>query len=335
VDVLIVDQGAVRRLLPMDACMDAMAEALAATARGEVLMPRRTVMWFPDHRGALATMPSALPTAGTLGVKVITVFPGNSGTAFDAHQGVVLLFEGDHGRLLAIVDATEITAIRTAAVSGVATRTLARPDAADLAILGSGTQARSHLEAMLLARAIRRVRVWSRTAAHARAFADRESSRLGIDVEVASSAADAVDGADIICTTTSSSQPILIGDHLSPGAHVNAIGAVGPANRELDSTAVARSRLFVDNREAATNEAGEFVQARDEGAIYQGHIMGEIGEVLAGTCPGRAGREEITVFRGVGLAIEDLAATRLVYERAIEVGVGTRVQLGGERHLRD
>jgi ornithine cyclodeaminase/alanine dehydrogenase-like protein (mu-crystallin family) len=331
-EVLIVDQREVSRLLPMDVCMDAVAEALTALARGEALMPLRTIVWLSDRTGGLVAMPSALPSAGALGIKVITVFPGNVGTEFDSHQGAVLLFEGEHGRLLALMDATEITAIRTAAVSGVATRLLAREGAGDLAILGSGTQARSHLEAMLLVRPVGRLRVWSRTPERAEAFAEQASARHGIRVELVSTPRDAVDGADLICTTTSSPEPILLGEWLAPGAHVNAIGAVGPASRELDTTAVSRSRLYVDRRESAVNEAGEFVQAQAEGAIGQDHIVGEIGEVLAGTAPGRQTQEEITVFRGVGLAIEDLAAARVIYQRAVDGGAGVRVELGGGRH---
>jgi alanine dehydrogenase len=330
-EVLIVDQRHVARLLPMDDCMDAVAEALTSLARGDALMPLRTIVWLPDGSGGLAAMPSALPSAGALGIKVITVFPGNVGTELDAHQGAVLLFEGEHGRLLAIIDATEITAIRTAAVSGVATRLLAREDAADLAILGSGTQARSHLEAMLSVRPVRQVRVWSRTPERSEAFGERASARFGVRIEVMSNAREAVDGADLICTTTASPQPILLGEWLAPGAHVNAIGAVGPTNRELDTRAIARSRLYVDRRESATNEAGEFVQAQAEGAIGQDHIVGEIGEVLAGMAPARQSPEEITVFRGVGLAIEDLAAARSIYRRAVDEGAGVRIELGGGR----
>jgi ornithine cyclodeaminase len=295
-------------------------------------MPLRTVVWLPDHSGALAAMPSILPAAGALGIKVITVFPGNVGSELDSHQGAVLLFEGERGRLLAIMDATEITAIRTAAVSGVATRLLARADAGDLAILGSGTQARTHLEAMLAVRPVRRVRVWSRTRQRAEAFARRESARHGVEVEVAQTAREAVDRADLVCTATSSPQPILLGEWLSSGAHVNAIGAVGAANRELDSHAIARSRVYVDRRESAVNEAGELVQAIAEGAIGDDHIAGEIGQVAIGLAPGRRRDDEITVFRGVGLAIEDLAAARLIYARAVDSGTGIRVELGGGRH---
>jgi ornithine cyclodeaminase len=295
-------------------------------------MPLRTLVWLPDGSGALAAMPSVLPSERALAIKVITVFPGNLGTELDSHQGAVLLFEGEHGRLLAIMDATEITSIRTAAVSGVATRWLARADAGDLAVIGSGTQARTHLEAMVAVRPVHRVRVWSRTRTRAEAFAQRESAVHGVAVEVAETPRDAVEGANLVCTTTASAQPVLRGAWLAPGAHVNAIGAVGPANRELDTAAVARSRLYVDRRESALNEAGEFVQAKAEGAIGDGHIVAEIGEVVAGLASGRTDDEEVTVFRGVGLAIEDLAAARLVYARAVDQGAGVRVELGGGRH---
>ena len=180
--IRIINQEDVRRLLPMNECIEVMAEALAALARDEAIMPLRSITWLPDRRGALATMPSLLPGLGAMGLKVISVFPGNLGTAYDSHQGAVLLFETANGRLLAIMDATEITAIRTAAVSGVATRLLAREDAGDLAILGSGTHARTHLETMSLVRTLRRVRVWSREPEHARRFSACEAARHGIAV---------------------------------------------------------------------------------------------------------------------------------------------------------
>jgi ornithine cyclodeaminase/alanine dehydrogenase-like protein (mu-crystallin family) len=278
---------------------------------------------MPAYRGGAAP---------AFGLKAIGVFPGNVERGLDAHQGGLLLFDGETGELRALLNASEVTAIRTAAVSAVATRVLAREDAGDLAILGSGTQARTHLEAMCAVRPVRRVRVWSRTAARAAAFARREAAERGIHVEAAPTARDAVEGADLICTTTSSREPVLLGAWLAPGVHVNAIGAVGPGNRELDTGAVVRSRLFVDRRESAVNEAGEFVLAKAEGAIGDDHIAGELGEVLAGDRPGRRSDNEITVFRGVGLAVEDLAAARVVYERAMEAGAGVRVELGGGRH---
>lgn len=337
--VLVVNQGEVPALLHMHECMDLMAQALASLSSGLTLMPLRSIMWLPEKTGALGMMPAYLPGGsvsgvsgpGVLGLKVITVFPGNHGTALDTHQGAVMLFDGGCGRPLAIVDATAITAIRTAAASGVATRLLAREDAGDLAILGSGTQARTHLEAMLRARPIRRVRVWSRTPAHAARFAEIEGARHGVAIEIAPSAQAAVADADVICTTTASAEPVVMGRWLSPGAHINAVGSSVPFARELDTTAVSRSRLYVDRRESALQEAGDFLFPKREGAVGDDHIVAEIGEVLLGRVSGRTAPEEITLFKSLGLAIEDLAAAHHVYAQAVARGVGTWVPLGGAR----
>jgi alanine dehydrogenase len=330
--VLVVRQADVPILLPMDECMAAMERALTSLSSGGAVMPLRSVMWLPQRVGALGTMPAYLADAKVLGLKAITVFPGNQGTGLDAHQGAVMLFEATHGRPLAIVDATAITAIRTAATSGVATRLLARDDAGDLAILGSGTQARTHLEAMQVARRLRRVRVWSRTPAHAARFAERESRRWRLTVEPVASAREAVAGADLICTTTSASEPVLRGEWIAPGAHVNAAGSSAPFARELDTAAVARSRLYVDRRESTLNEAGDFLAPKQEGAVTDDHIQGEIGELLLGRVPGRTAPEEVTLFKSLGLAVEDVAAAHHVYRRALEMGLGTHVDLGGARH---
>lgn len=330
--VLIINGKEVRQLLPMHECMDVMARALATLARGDAILPLRPVLWLPDKRGALGMMPSYLGDVGALGLKVVTVFPGNHGTQYDSHIGSVLLFESEHGQLLAMLDASEITAIRTAAVSGVATRLLAREDAHTLAILGSGVQAKSHLAAMLVARDIDRVRVWSRDAENARRFAERESKRHGVAVEAVATAQQAVAGADIICTTTSAREPVLLGEWLEPGMHINAVGSSVPFTRELDSAAMAKSRLYVDRRESTLNEAGDFLLAKQDGIIDDAHIRGEIGEILLGSRTGRETRDEITVFKSLGLAIEDLAAAEYIYGKALTAGVGTAVELGGSRH---
>jgi alanine dehydrogenase len=327
-----VNQADVPALLPMGECVDVMAKALAGLARGEVLMPLRSVMWLPERVGALGTMPAYAGDRNVMGLKVISVFPGNHGTEFDSHQGAIMLFETKNGRPLAIVDATSVTAIRTAAVSGVATRLLAREGAGDLAILGSGTQARVHLEAMRLVRPIRRVRVWSRNRDHAALFAAREGQRHGLTVETSATAQDAVADADVICTTTSSAEPVLKGEWIAPGAHINAVGSSVPFARELDTTAVVRSRLFVDRRESTVNEAGDFLFPKKEGVIGDDHIQGEIGEVLIGRVPGRRSADEITLFKSLGLAIEDVASAHHVYTKALESGRGTRIALGGGRH---
>jgi ornithine cyclodeaminase len=330
--ILVISQSDVPALLPMNECIEVMTGALADLARGDAMMPLRGVMWLPGRVGALGTMPAYAAARGVMGLKVISVFPGNHGTEFDSHQGAVMLFETKNGRPLAIVDATSVTAIRTAAVSGVATRLLAREATGDLAILGSGTQARVHLEAMRLVRPIRRVRVWSLSPEHAAAFARREGERYGIGIETVRSAEAAVAGADIICTTTSSPEPVLQGAWIAPGAHINAVGSSVPFARELDTAAVVRSRLFVDRRESTVNEAGDFLFPKKEGAIGDDHIKGEIGELLIGAVPGRSSPDEITLFKSLGLAIEDVAAAHHIYSKALESGRGTPIVLGGGRH---
>jgi len=329
--MLAISDSEVRLLLTMPECIELMADALEALAEGAAAVPLRSLMWLPDRSGLLGMMPGHHAAAGIMGIKVVSVMPGNHGTEYDAHQGVVLVFETEHGRPVAIVDATSITAIRTAAVSGVATRLLAREDAGDLALLGSGTQAATHLEAMLAVRPIGRVRVWSRTGERARAFAARETARHGITIEVAADARAAVEGADLICTTTASPEPVLEGDWIAEGAHINAVGSSVRTARELDATAVARSRLFVDRRESALNEAGDFLLARAEGAVTDDHIAGELGEILTGRVPGRTSPAEITLFESLGLSIEDVASAMFVYERARAVGAGRSLELGGVR----
>jgi ornithine cyclodeaminase/alanine dehydrogenase-like protein (mu-crystallin family) len=330
---LIVSQHQVPQLLPMRECIDVMEGAFAALARGQATIPLRPIMWLPDKSGMLILMPSHLGDLNAMGVKVLGVFPGNEGTEFDAHQGAVMLFETKHGQILAIVDATSITAIRTAAVSGLATKLLARHDAGDLAILGSGTQARTHLEAMSAVRKLRRVRVHSKHAENAARFAERESKKYGVKIQVMASAREAIEGADLICTTTSSHNPVLIGEWLAPGAHINAVGAALPTARELDTEAVAKSRLYVDSRESLLQEAGDFIIPKNEGALTDAHITGELGDLVIGKIKGRMTREQITLFKSLGLAIEDLASAQHIYSKAKEKQVGTWLEIGGSSPL--
>ncbi|MEP6730993.1 MAG: ornithine cyclodeaminase family protein [bacterium] len=329
--MLIITEAQVPSLLPMGECMDVMASALTTLARGGAILPLRPLMRIPQKAGILGMMPAYMDAPDSLGVKIITVFNGNHGTEYDSHQGVVLLFEASHGSIVAVIDASSVTAIRTAAVSGVATRLLARDDAHDLCILGSGVQARTHLEAMRIARQITRVRVWSRNTGAARAFARTESDRYGINVEAIDSAKLAVEGADIICTTTSAREPILEGDWIAPGAHVNAVGSSTSTARELDSHAVARAHMYVDRRESALNEAGDFLIPKSEGLIGDDHIRAELGELLLGAKPGRTSPTDITLFKSLGLAVEDVAAAHHIYTQAMQRGIGTSVEMGGRR----
>lgn len=329
--VLVLTHSEIFSLLSVEACIPVMADALKALARGEVVMAPRQVMWLSDKRGAIGAMPAHAKQWDMMGIKAISFFPANRETPYDTHQGAILLFETAHGQLEAIVDASAVTAIRTAAVSGVATQLLANKEAVELTILGSGIQAQAHLEAMLAVRPARQVRVWSRSFDNAKRFAARQSSRYGIAVEPVSSARDAVAGAHIVCTTTVAQEPILKGQWIPAGAHINAIGASTPMHRELDAAAVAASRLFVDSREAAQREAGDFVWAKKEGAVDDRHILAELGEILVGASAGRTSAEEITLFKSVGLAIEDLACGHYLYSKALEKGIGHKLELGGLR----
>ena len=329
--VLVVGEPGVRALLPMGACVGLMKDALAAFARGDAVLPLRTKLRLPDSSGLLGVMPGYLGEPRSFGCKVLSVMPGNHGTGYDSHQGVVVLFGIAHGEPLAILDANAITALRTAAASAAATDVLARADAGDLALIGAGVQARSHLEAMAAVRALRRVRVWSRSGATAEAFA-RAAAALapaGIAIEVTASVEEAVRGADLVCTTTGATEPVLHGDWLAPGVHVNAVGACVPHARELDSAAVARARFYTDCRESCLAEAGDFLIARGEGAITDAHLIGEIGEVLIGRVVGRTSRDDVTVFESLGIALEDLAAAHDIHRRAQETGAGTWLEWGG------
>lgn len=323
-NVLVISHDDVARLLPMDACIEVMAEALRATSRGAAVLPLRSVVWMPDRTGMIGLMPGFLGQPASLGLKIVSIFPGNHGTGYDSHQGVVMLFDLKHGAPIAIMDASSITAIRTAAVSGVATRALAREDAGDLAILGSGVQAVTHLAAMRAVRPLRRVRVWSRD----RGNAERFAAASPIAVEVMATPLAAVSGADLICTTTAARTPILEGAWLAPGAHINAVGACFATARELDTAAVARARLIVDRRESTLAESGDFLLAKADGAIGDDHIAGELGDVLLGSVAGRRAADELTLFKSLGIAVEDLAAAHYIYTQALATGAGASVPLG-------
>ena len=291
-----LDEAAVGRLLRMEEVIPAMERALADFSGGKVVQPVRTMLPVEEHEGFLGLMPAYTGTA--LGTKLLAFYPENVGVP--THHATILLFEPETGEPLATMDGRLITEVRTAAVSAVATEHLARPEASVLAIIGSGVQARSHLEALGLVRDFGEIRVWSPR--HAEAFAKE------YDVDAAASAEEAVRGADVVVTATTSSTPVLRGEWLSPGAHINAVGAPRPDWRELDDGVLDRARVYVDSREAAQKESGDVLAA--------GEVFAEIGEVAAGTRPGRQSTEEITLFKSLGLAVEDVATAELVYRKA-------------------
>ena len=320
--MLILGHDDVLAALPPNECAEAMADVLAAHARGQALMPLRSMVPFEGAAGFMGLMPAWRGGADPVfALKSLCVMPGNPARGLDSHQGTVTLFDGAIGAPRAILDASAVTAVRTAAVSAVATRVLAREEARVLAILGAGVQGRSHLNALLGIRAFDEVRVFAPNQAHARAAADGRAT-------VAASAEDAVRGADVVVTATSAREPVLRREWLVPGAHVNAVGASVPSARELDLETVVAAALFCDSRESLRHEAGEFRQAVEEGAIAgEDHVRGTLGEVLAGMAPGRRSQGELTVFRSLGLAVEDLAAAERAVARARELGIGTEVDL--------
>ena len=290
-----LDEERVRELLSMPELIDAVEAALSDLSAGRVVQPVRTVVPVED-RGFLGVMPAY---AGALGAKLVTFYPGNRGVP--THHAVIVLFRPETGEPLATMDGRLITEMRTAAASAAATRALARADATVLALLGSGVQARSHLEALRLVRPFREARVWS---PH---NASRFASEFGI--RAARSAEEAVRGADVVVVVTTSKTPVLLGRWLAPGAHVNAVGASRPDWRELDDDVVSRARIFVESREAASRESGDVIAA--------GRIDAEIGEVFSGKAKGRTSADEITLYKSVGVAVEDMAAADLVYRAAL------------------
>jgi ornithine cyclodeaminase len=303
-----------------------MAEALSELARGNVHQPLRMIVMPPGAEGDIALMPSY--RAGerpAYGVKTVCVFPDNPAKGLDSHQGSVMLFSGETGELMALMNASAITAIRTAAVSGVATQLLAREDAGDLAIIGTGVQARAHIEAMACARRIKRARVASRSFDNARNFAAEFSSRYSFPIDAVESVEAAVRDADLIVTVTTAREPILKRDWISAGAHLNVVGSSIPTTREIDSATMAASSLFVDRRESTMNEGGDYRFALREGAIGEDHIKAEIGEVLIGANAGRTTPGEITLFKSLGLSIEDLASADYLYRKAKQLSKGTWV----------
>lgn len=322
---LILDAAAVAEHLPFDQCIEAMAAVLAAQARGEVHMPLRSIVRGPDSAGMLGLMPSHRGgERPAYALKAVCVFPANPARGLDAHQGTVTLFDGESGVPLAILSGAALTAIRTAAVSALATRLLARADAVSLAIIGAGVQADAHLRALRLVREFDDVRVFSPTAAHAASLAERG----GAAVRACESAREALRDADVVVLATNASEPVIERGWLAAGTHVNAIGASVRSARELDSETIAAAELFVDSRESAGAEAGDYLKALDSGAIGgPAHIRAELGELLIGRHPGRSGPQALTVFRSLGLAVEDLAAAELAVSGARRAGAGIEVAL--------
>ncbi len=312
----------------MSECIRAMERMFIGLAQGKARIQKRSIIQIPRTNGSLAIMPAIGKSAAS--AKVMTIYPQNAGTRFETHQGVVLLFDSKKGRLLAVLDSTSVTAIRTAAVSAVATKLLSKRDSSRLAILGSGAQASAHLRAIPLVRNIDRIKVWSRNFEHAKSLVRRTQKDSVVAVKTVE---EAVSDTDIICTVTSSTKPILKGRWIKQGAHINAVGAYTRNSRELDSEAVKKSVSFVDSRESANFEAGDFLIPKSQGIIRGSHIRGELGDLLTGKVRGRTNDRQITLFKSLGLATEDLAAAEKIYSKASTLPGSIWVQFGKERSV--
>jgi len=310
--LIVLDAAAVRDGLSAETLLPVIREAMIALSAGRVRQNLRSFIGLGEGR-TFAIMPAAFGDEGLFGAKLVSVFADGAGRK--AHEGVVVLFDGRTGRPVCIADAGEVTAIRTAAASAVATDTLARPDASVLAILGLGRQATEHALALARVRSLTEIRVWGRDIGHTRTFA-AEVTTTALPVVAAASPRIAVQGADLICTVTASVDPVLEGAWVSPGAHINVVGSSGPSAAEIDSGLVSRSRFFVDHAEHVRAHGGEYLRALKAGVIGDDHIAAEIGQVLSGDKPGRSRADEITVYKSLGHAAQDIAAAGLLYRRA-------------------
>jgi ornithine cyclodeaminase len=320
VTLLVLAGHHVHELLPYDECADVMRRALTELASGAIQQPLRTIVRPEGAAGIMALMP-AYARGTAYGLKAICITPGNPAIGKDAHQGGVLLFAADTGEPLAVVNASAVTEIRTAATSALATGLLARPGAAELAIVGTGVQAQAHARALAATRPLTAIRIAGRDQDRARQVAAALAAELGLPVSAHAAARDAIEGADIVVTATTSPEPVLSRAWLAAGAHINAVGAYTPVTREIDTATMAEAALFADSRESVQNEAGDYLLARQEGV--HNPVRATLGELLTDIAPGRATDDEITLFESLGLAAEDLAAATYLYEKATRLGVGT------------
>lgn len=323
----LLTEAHVAALLPLADLIDAMESALVRFSAGEVLQPVRTVLSVGPQQAFFGLMPAYVADPPQLGAKLVTVFGDNHRRGLPSHLATILLLDPDTGALIALMDGRYITEARTAAVSAVSARHLARPDAATLAILGTGVQARSHLEALALVRPLRDVRVWSPKAASRDRFVADMRGHVTGTLSAAPTAEAAVRGADLIVLVTSSPTPVLDDAWVMPGAHVISVGACRADQREMDPALVARSRLVVDSRAAALVESGDVVLGMAEGRFAASHVLGELGDVVRGRVQARRDADDVTVFKSLGLAVEDVAAADLVYRRALATGAGTGLTL--------
>jgi len=321
--MLLLTERDVRAVLPMPDLIAAMEQALAAYSSGHVVQPVRSVLELGPERNFFGVMPAAIDEPAALGAKLVTVYHGNHRRGLPSHLACIALQDPASGEMIALMDGRYITEARTAAVSAVSVKYMALPDARVLAIIGSGVQARSHLEAIRHVRTLSEVRVWSPSAMHREKFALEMTTPL-LPVFPEESAADAVHRAEIVVLATAASTPVIESADINPGTHIAAVGACRADQREMPSDLVARARVVVDSRAGARKEAGDLIIPIAEGAIRESHIAGELGEVVLEQVAGRLGHTDVTVFKSLGMAVEDIVAARLVLRRAREARIGQR-----------
>ena len=321
----ILGAAEVRRLLPMDRCIAAARDAMLLTSQGRAVQPIRTKMDAPNGRGLLSMMPGAITDPGRLGIKIVTVFPGNFGTGIGSHQGAILLFDADNGSLLAILDGREVTAIRTGAASAVATDVLANPGGCTLGVYGYGEQAATHIEALRQVRSFDRVLIWGRDPARAEAFAREQAGHSGLAVETRANPADLAAECEVLCTTSAAAVPFFQGAWLRPGQHLNVVGSSIPTTAEVDVATITGSRVYADFRDSALALGGDIRRAIESGIPADQLLVGEIGEVILGKDEGRRSAEDITLFKSLGMISEDLTAAWLAYQAAEAEDIGAVV----------
>lgn len=321
----IINAAGVRKLLPMSECIDAMEPAMIAATTGAISMPPRLVAPLIDESGTLVLMPGSSIEIAAFGAKVINLIPDNPARGLPAIQGFIALFDHASGAPAAIIDGAEVTGIRTAAASGLATRLLARPDAHTCGIFGNGVQAVTHIDAMRAVRPVDEIIVWGRNPDKVQVFAREQAQRTGISVRATADPAEA-GACDLVCTTTTSPEPILAGDWINPGAHVNLVGAHSMTTRECDTDLVVKSAVYVDLMESVRNEGGDIMIPIEEGAIDETHIIGELGELLQGKIPGRQDDRQVTLYQSHGINAQDMFAAKLIYTKAQAAGNAPTVE---------
>ncbi len=330
-EIRFISATVIRGILTPTRCIELMDQAMRQVSRGEAELPLRHGLPLMNGKGILGMMPGYLKACGDrpacFGIKLNSLFPDNPAFGLPSHLGLIVLYEAEHGKPIAVLDADVITSLRTAAASALATRELSRPESSTLAIIGTGEEARTHIPAVQSVRDIDCIDVWGRNAAHARVLCDEFSTLEGVDIRPRDSVEAAVENADIICTVTAAPVPVLQGSWIPPGAHLNLVGSSFPTAREVDNEAVKRGRFYVDYRKSTLNQAGELLNAIAEGAVDESHIVGEIGSVLIGDVLGRQSAEEITIYKSLGVAAQDLASAWYVYDRSCEQGLGQLVTM--------